>query len=574
MNSQGIKSITHTIGCLGKANEPLIVVKLDIKGYLFNCIVDTGATSSFIPLHGDIISHVKPILEETNGKVATLGSEINSTMYRTWLPIRPAHMTSEVVSSKVLVLNSGNQILGYDMIMGLPELIALNAEISFKAGEPEVIWHTRIQDEAPNQERQANLLALSTVRNDPAVIDTNSIVNTDPTRDSNRGAYSTQKQTSTEINHIIKKFQNVFANSLNGSSINGTPAHIKLYDYSPLTVRSRRRSPEEIREISEQVSRLEKNGIIEVSNSAFSSNCHLVPKKNGKQRLVINYKPINKVAIRDEYQIPMIGDIMGALVGQKIFTVLDATEGFHQVKLDEKSREFTAFQTPIGLFQYKRVPFGFVNSPAIFQRAINEVLRPGLFKKCAAYVDDIIIFGRTIEEHNSNLTWVLEQCEKHNLKINPAKCQFGKSEVTFLGRRLSEKGVTPVLDDLTVVADGANIYVEDHLARKVVEQEFEGVAVVPVPFYGQSRSNRCASSAAGIAIEFQRYHAKGAIPHEVRPSKVVFERINRSLHKIETPMIQGRKHIQKQVQGVSCPDCGKIYRFAKSRAVLNRHKCT
>lgn len=195
----------------------------------------------------------------------------------------------------------------------------------------------------------------------------------------------------------------MFSKVLNGSTINTRPAEVKLTNYQPINCRARRHSPEEIQGISEQVRRLERNDIIEVSQSSYSSNCRLVLKKDGRQRLIINYIPINRVTVRLEYPIPLISDLMGVLSGHKIFSVLDATEGFHQIPSEPGSRKYTAFLTPIGLYQYKRVPFGFVNSPAIFQRAMNQVFGPALYKRCAVYVDDIIVFGRTEAEHDDNL---------------------------------------------------------------------------------------------------------------------------------------------------------------------------
>jgi len=205
-----------------------------------------------------------------------------------------------------------------------------------------------------------------------------------------------------------------------------------------------------------QLERLQRNQIIEPSCSPFAANCRLVQKKNGKQRLLVNYIPHNRVAIRDQYPlIPLISDIMGCLSGKKVFSTLDATEGFHQIGLNQKSRESTAFITPIGLYHYCRVPFGFINSPAIFQRAINEILRPGLFSKCVAYVDDILIFGKDAQEHDRNLQWVLDRCRMFNLKINSSKCQIGETSIVFLGRKISEKGMKLIEPDSDVLDPSA-----------------------------------------------------------------------------------------------------------------------
>jgi len=254
---------------------------------------------------------------------------------------------------------------------------------------------------------------------------------------------------------VCDKDADVFTDTLAGSVIRLPAACIRLSNYGALSCRARRHSPGEIQDIVSQLERLQRNQIIEPSCSPFAANCILVPKKNGKQRLIVNYIPLNRVAIRDQYPLPLLSDIMGCLSGKKVFSTLDATEGFHQIELDQKSREFTAFITPIGLYQYRRVPFGFINSPAIFQRAINEILRPGLFSKCVAYVDDILIFGKDAQEHDRNLQWVLDRCRMFNLKINPSKCQIGKTSIVFLGRKISEKGMELIEPDSDVLDPSA-----------------------------------------------------------------------------------------------------------------------
>ena len=126
---------------------------------------------------------------------------------------------------------------------------------------------------------------------------------------------------------------------------------------------------------------------------------------------------------------------------------------------------------------------------------------------------------------------------------------------------------------LAIVADGANLYATDELAKTVIESEFTGEEVVNIPFYGQNRTNRCASSAVAIVLEFQKIHRSGEVPKEVRPTKVMFERLNQVLHKVDTPVTTGWQPINTQKIGVTCDKCGKHYRNAKNRNVLNKHKC-
>lgn len=126
---------------------------------------------------------------------------------------------------------------------------------------------------------------------------------------------------------------------------------------------------------------------------------------------------------------------------------------------------------------------------------------------------------------------------------------------------------------LAIVADGANLYHEDEVAKKVVASEFAGIEIINSIFLGQNMDNRCDSSAVAIVLEFQKLQMKKEIPAELRPPKVTFERINNVLHKVETERITEWKPIDQRQKGVMCPRCAKNFRNAKNRNILNFHKC-
>lgn len=381
--------------------------------------------------------------------------------------VRPWASAKQPQNCEVLVLNIGKDILGADLVLGTPELNQLRASINFSSDGLTLTW-----------DKHGARTVGSSRHTERDLMDTNILATTSTSLASHKEHMSQASTQSTQLpgshdpeitreqvtiephslnshhnlNKLIECYKDVFARKLNGSTMNVPPAQVQLTTAEPVTCRYRPRCQEEIREIGEALEHLHTNGIIEPSISPYSANCRLVPKKNGKQRLIINYMKLNSVTVRDEYPIPNISEIMGALQGHKIFSVLDATEGFHQLKMDERNRHVTAFTTPFRSFQYTRVPFGMTNSPAIFQRAINSVLVSGLYKKWCAYIDDIIVFGRTQAEHDANLRWVLDKCRQANLKINPAKCQLSKPEVIFLGRRINEQGISPSHDDLDAIA--------------------------------------------------------------------------------------------------------------------------
>ncbi|KAI4293155.1 hypothetical protein PAPHI01_2429 [Pancytospora philotis] len=183
-------------------------------------------------------------------------------------------------------------------------------------------------------------------------------------------------------------------------------------------------------------------GIIAPSSSSWSSRIVPVPKKDGSLRMCIDYRPLNKVTIKDQYPIPRIDEILDALSGAAVFSTLDATSGYYQVELAQEDRCKTAFSWKYGLYEFNRMPFGLCNAPATFQRIMNQA-----FQNDRAFVlpyfDDIIIFSKTPEEHIEHLEIVLARLKGINMALNRKKCMFLKPEVKILGFVISKDSVRP-----------------------------------------------------------------------------------------------------------------------------------
>lgn len=191
-----------------------------------------------------------------------------------------------------------------------------------------------------------------------------------------------------------------------------------------------------------------KDGVIRPSKSPYNSPLWIVakkPKANGEKqyRIVIDFKRLNAVTISDAYPIPDINSTLSSLGDSKFFTTLDLTSGFHQIRMKDTDIEKTAFSTNNGKFEFVRLPFGLKNAPSIFQRMINDVLHPLLGKACYVYIDDIIVFGRSRNEHIENLSKVFTLLERANLKINLEKSKFLRTNVEFLGHIVSRDGIRP-----------------------------------------------------------------------------------------------------------------------------------
>ena len=157
--------------------------------------------------------------------------------------------------------------------------------------------------------------------------------------------------------------------------------------------------------------------------------------------MVIDYRKLNEDTIPDRYPIPDIGTIISNLGSNKYFSTIDLKRGFHQIALNETHMEKTAFSIANGKFEFTRLPFGLRNAPAIFQRALDDVLREHIGVRCYIYVDDIIIFSKNTGDHFKDLKIIFETLQKANLKVQCDKCEFLKTEIEFLGIKVSQNGI-------------------------------------------------------------------------------------------------------------------------------------
>ena len=181
--------------------------------------------------------------------------------------------------------------------------------------------------------------------------------------------------------------------------------------------------------------------VIQPSTSPWASPIVLVKKKDGSLRFCVDYRKVNTVTRKDAYPLPRVDDTLDTLAGSRWFSTLDLISGYWQVEVDQEDREKTAFSTPEGLFEFTVMPFGLCNAPATFQRLMDLVLAGLQWSSCLVYLDDVIVTGRTFEEHLKHLRAVFDRLRDAKLKLKPSKCAFCKSEVAFLGHIVSADGV-------------------------------------------------------------------------------------------------------------------------------------
>lgn len=226
------------------------------------------------------------------------------------------------------------------------------------------------------------------------------------------------------------------------------PVHSKTYRYPYIHKE----------EVKRQIEEMLNNNIIKPSSSPWSNPVWIVPKKadaSGKKkwRMVIDYRKINEKTIDDRYPLPNITDILDKLGRAQYFTTLDLASGFHQIEMHPNSIEKTAFSVENGHYGYTRMPFGLKNAPATFQRVMDNVLQGLQGKHCLVYMDDIIIFSSSLQEHITSIKLVFQRLIENNMKIQLDKSEFMHKTVEFLGHIVTPEGIKPNPKKIEAVKD-------------------------------------------------------------------------------------------------------------------------
>ena len=195
-----------------------------------------------------------------------------------------------------------------------------------------------------------------------------------------------------------------------------------------------------------QISELDDKGWIEKSQSAWGAPILFVPKKSGELRMCVDYRDLNAFTVDDCFPLPKIEVLLHKAANATHLTLIDLASGFHQVEVEEATRPLTAFRLPepirgSSLWQWTVMPFGLRNAPPTFQRAMTEALQ-GLEDFTLVYIDDILVFSNSRVEHLQHLDKVFAALAHHHYHVRLQKCDLVKSEVNFLGHRLTQQGIS------------------------------------------------------------------------------------------------------------------------------------
>jgi transposase InsO family protein len=244
------------------------------------------------------------------------------------------------------------------------------------------------------------------------------------------------------IAQLLQEYQSVFAPPQGYPPERAFAHEIPLVPGAlPVNVRPYRYPPAVKDEIERQISDMLSTGIVQPSQSPFSSSVLLVKKKDGTYRFCVDFRHLNTITIKAKYPVPVIEELLDELHGASWFTSLDLTAGYHQIRLKPGDEPKTAFQTHTGQYEFRVMAFGLTGAPATFLKAMNITLGPLLRKCVLVFFDDILVYSRTLEEHVDHVRLVLQLLHRDQWQVKLAKCVFAQRQLRYLGHLISEQGV-------------------------------------------------------------------------------------------------------------------------------------
>ncbi|XP_054864601.1 uncharacterized protein K02A2.6-like [Amphiprion ocellaris] len=265
-----------------------------------------------------------------------------------------------------------------------------------------------------------------------------------------RRVYSISSSEPSSVKAIVNKYPDIFK----GFGVLPFTYKIQLKDGAQPVVHAPRRVPAALKDkLKEELDRMESLEVIKKVEepTEWVNSMVCINKPTGALRVCMDPKDLNANIKREHYQIPTRDEITSEMSGAKFFSKLDASQGFWQLKLHEDSTKYCTFNTPFGRYCFLRMPFGISSAPEIFHRTMEHMIEG--IEGVRVYVDDIILWGSTLEQHNERLNKVLQRVKQYGLKLNRAKCQFGVTEITFLGDKLTAEGIEPDKDKIRAILE-------------------------------------------------------------------------------------------------------------------------
>ena len=249
-----------------------------------------------------------------------------------------------------------------------------------------------------------------------------------------------------KLYNFLARNRDIFAKDMSELGVTNLHSHtIHTGDAQPVSAAPYRQTPKMRAELEHQLEEMQRDGIIEESNSLWHSPVVMVKKPNNEWRFCVDYRKLNAVTELMSFPIPhnIMSDVFDTLAQSEaeVFSTLDLRSGFWQVPLDKATKHKSAFITHQGIFEFNRLSFGMVNTPMTFQSLMTKVLKNLNFKIALVYIDDLLIFSKDFDQHLHHLNLVFDNLRSANLTLHPAKCKFATKQVKYLGHIVSKDGL-------------------------------------------------------------------------------------------------------------------------------------
>jgi hypothetical protein len=244
--------------------------------------------------------------------------------------------------------------------------------------------------------------------------------------------------------HVVRDFPNVFLEELPGMPPDREVEFVidLLPGTAPISKRSYRMSVEELKELKKQLTELQEAGYIRSSSPPWGAPVLFVQKKDGSQRMCVDYRSLNDVTVKNKYLLPRNEDLFDQMRGARVFSKIDLRSGYHQMKNRPSDIPKTAFLTRYGLYEFTVMSFGLTNAPAYFMNLMNKVFMEYLDRFVVVFIDDILIYSKSDSEHEEHLRLVLQKLRDNQLYAKYSKCEFWIDKVPFLGHIISNGGIS------------------------------------------------------------------------------------------------------------------------------------
>lgn len=421
-------------------SAPLPVFPGKLFGSAARVLVDSGATDDFVALAFVQRAGITPYKATSPPAVYAVNG--NSITDYGHVPAALLHLGTlkSSISPRVLEMPSAD----FDVILGQPWLLRHAPSINWRTRtlEARSVYDNRLHQVQASEGPPLEIISSIQHRRHTDADDELYLINIKDTA----SEPSTSPATHPRAQRLLSEFADVFPSALPSTlpPSRTVDFEIELAPGSePPSRPTYRLSSEELAELKTTLDDLLSKGLIKPSVSPYGAPILFVKKKDGSRRMVIDYRLLNRITVKNKYPLPRIDELLCQLSGAKIFSKLDLMSGYHQMKIKASDTHKTAFRTRYGHYEFLVLPFGLTNAPPAFMRLMNDIFRPYLDKFVLVFLDDILVFSKSEAEHEHHLRDVLRLLRDNKLYAKLSKCTFFQTSTDFLGFIVSADGIKP-----------------------------------------------------------------------------------------------------------------------------------